>query len=109
MRRSSLFWPDGSDVDNRLAEVLGVVAGCASAILMLFPTGNGQGKNLVHHQRGDREICTTNAGNLRGAHRFLRAEARSNRLKPTPRVAHTSVCSGELQLAVASTDGSGPW
>jgi len=44
---------------------------------------------------------TTNAGNLRGAHRFLRAEARSSRLKPTPRVAHTSVCSGELQLAVS--------
>jgi len=45
-------------------------------------------------------LCTTNAGNLRGAHRFLGAEARSSRLKPTPRVAHTSVCSGELQLAV---------
>lgn len=29
---------------------LGVIAGCAASILMLFPTGDGQGKNVAHHQ-----------------------------------------------------------
>jgi cytochrome d ubiquinol oxidase subunit I len=29
---------------------LGIIAGCAAAILMLFPTGDRQGYNIAHHQ-----------------------------------------------------------
>lgn len=29
---------------------VGIIAGCAASVLMLFPTGDGQGYNIAHHQ-----------------------------------------------------------
>jgi cytochrome d ubiquinol oxidase subunit I len=35
---------------GRLFVRVGVIAGCLASILMLFPTGDYQGKNIAHHQ-----------------------------------------------------------